>query len=51
MKDNLQSFLCTLFMILLNGCFSGGGDVPGSTPCPTLVEKKIPISLNCGVSS
>ena len=36
---------------LLNACSSGGEDVPNPTPQPAPVEKKIPINLNCGVSS
>lgn len=36
---------------VLNACSSGGEDVPNPTPQPTPVEKKIPINLNCGVSS
>ena len=45
----MLSFLC-----LLNACSSGGGDIPTPPPTPpepTPVVKKIPISLNCGVSS
>ena len=55
MKGKIQLFLWALFMIMLNACSSGSGDVPEPTPTPTPtptpVEKKIPISLNCGVSS
>ncbi len=54
MKEKLGSFVWVAFMILLNACSSGGSDVPEPTPTPnppTPVEKKIPIGLNCGVSS
>ena len=51
MKEKPQLFLWTSFMVLLNACSSGGGDVPEPTPPTPPVEKKIPIYLNCGVSS
>lgn len=51
MKEKSQLFLWASFMILLNACSSGGGDVPEPTPPTPPVEKKIPISLNCGMSS
>ena len=51
MREKVQLFLWTSFMILLNACSSGGSDVPEPTPSPAPVEKKIPISLNCGLSS
>ena len=55
MKGKIQLFLWASFMMLLNACSSGSGDVPEPTPTPTPtptpVEKKIAISLNCGVSS
>ena len=55
MKGKIQLFLWASFMILLSACSSGSGDVPEPTPTPTPtptpVEKKIAISLNCGVSS
>lgn len=41
-------------IFLLNACSSGGSDIPTPAPTPpdpTPVVKKIPINLNCGVSS
>ena len=48
-RSSLFSFMA--FSVLLTACSSGGEDVPSPTPPPTPVEKIIPISLNCGVSS
>ena len=48
----LLGFILCIF--LLNACSSGGGDIPEQTPTtpqPAPAEKKIPINLNCGVSS
>lgn len=51
---NLKFLQILPITLLLVACSSGGGDVPEPAPTPqkpTPVEKKIPILLNCGVSS
>ena len=52
-KMNVNLWGTIFGILLLSACSSGGGDVPEPTPTPPTppVEKKIPINLNCGVSS
>ena len=52
-KMNVNLWGTIFGILLLSACSSGGGDVPEPTPTPPKppVEKKIPINLNCGVSS
>lgn len=52
-KMNVNLWGTIFGILLLSACSSGGDDVPESTPTPPKppIEKKIPINLNCGVSS
>ena len=50
-RKHLEWLGVMVFTFVLNSCSSGGEDVPSPTPQPAPVEKKIPINLNCGVSS
>jgi hypothetical protein len=50
-KKRFEWFGIMVFAFILSACSSGGGDVPVPAPQPPPVEKKIPIKLNCGLSS
>ena len=52
-KMNVNLWGTIFGILLLSACSSGGDDVPEPTPTPPKppIEKKIPINLNCGVSS